>query len=264
MKDRREHQRIRVPERRILNALARALTGPHTLSGPGVRADFLASMERSPLAPLTTVLALAFGLAACTAPQRTAVAELPIDPNRRSPAELAREDGGKPPYTKADAAFMSGMIPHHAQAVLIAGWAATHGARSDIQVLCERIVVAQTDEITTMKSWLEERDEPVPSTTADHTGMAGMHHGTLMPGMLNADELASLNRARGAEFDRLFLVYMIRHHEGALTMVDALFNSPGAGQDEIVYKFASDVFADQSTEIERMERMLAAMPQPAR
>lgn len=219
-------------------------------------------MERC-LAPVFGV-ALTLALSACGAAQRSAIVELPIDPNRRSPAELAREDGGRPPYTRADAAFMSGMIPHHAQAVLIAGWAATHGARSDIQVLSERIIVAQTDEIATMQSWLSERGEPVPAASSDHANMPGMDHGPLMPGMLNGRELAQLDAARGTEFDRLFLTFMIRHHEGALTMVDALFNSPGAGQDEIVFKFASDVFADQSTEIDRMEKMLAALPQQPR
>jgi uncharacterized protein (DUF305 family) len=154
------------------------------------------------------------------------------------------------------------MIPHHAQAVLIAGWAASHGARSDVRVLCERIVVAQADEIATMQRWLRERGRTVPD--GGHHTMAGLQHDRLMPGMLNAQELAQLDSARGPEFNRLFLTYMIRHHEGALSMVDGLFGSPGAAQDDVVFKFASDVYADQSTEIDRMERMLAAMPAGAR
>ena len=90
--------------------------------------------------------------------------------------------------------------------------------------------------------------------------MDGVEHAMLMPGMLTDAELAQLDRARGVDFDRLFLTFMIRHHEGALTMVEQMFASPGAGQDDIVFKFASDVFADQSTEIDRMQKMLEALP----
>jgi uncharacterized protein (DUF305 family) len=165
------------------------------------------------------------------------------------------------PHTQADVHFMSGMIPHHAQAVVIAGWAATHGARSDVRILAERIVVGQRDEIALMQNWLRERNEPVPAADATHLRMTmnGMEHDMIMPGMLNAEELAQLDRARGTEFDRLFLTYMIRHHEGAVTMVDQLFGSPGAAQDDIVFRFASDVFADQTTEIDRMLTMLDSL-----
>jgi uncharacterized protein (DUF305 family) len=162
----------------------------------------------------------------------------------------------------ADAHFMSGMIPHHAQAVLIAGWAPSHGARSDVQILCERIVVAQRDEIALMQTWLRDRGQPVPDAKATHMKMMmnGMEHEMLMPGMLNDEELARLDKARGSEFDRLFLNAMIRHHQGAITMVDELFATAGAGQDETVFRFASDVYADQTTEIERMQKMLATIP----
>jgi len=162
----------------------------------------------------------------------------------------------------ADAHFMSGMIPHHAQAVLIAGWAPSHGARADVQILCERIVVAQRDEIALMQTWLRDRGQPVPDAKATHMKMMmnGMEHDMLMPGMLNDEELARLDKARGSEFDRLFLNAMIRHHQGAITMVDELFATAGAGQDETVFRFASDVYADQTTEIERMQKMLATIP----
>ncbi|MGH7503286.1 MAG: DUF305 domain-containing protein [Longimicrobiales bacterium] len=161
-------------------------------------------------------------------------------------------------YTAADVHFMSGMIPHHAQAVVMAGWAATHGARSDVRILCERIVVGQADEIVTMQNWLRDRGQKVPDAQATHLTMTmnGVEHDMLMPGMLTDEELAQLDRARGAEFDRLFLTFMIRHHEGALSMVDELFASAGAAQDDVVFKFASDVYADQSTEIDRMQTML--------
>jgi uncharacterized protein (DUF305 family) len=166
------------------------------------------------------------------------------------------------PHTPADAHFMAGMIPHHAQAVLIAGWAESHGARADVLVLCQRIVVGQRDEIATMRAWLTARGEPAPAADATHMRMSmnGMEHDMLMPGMLSPEQLAQLDRARGTEFDRLFLTFMIRHHEGALEMVDELFAAPGAAQDDVVFKFASDVYADQTTEIERMHSMLATLP----
>lgn len=171
----------------------------------------------------------------------------------------ARPDLVRYPYSQADIDFMQGMIPHHAQAVLIAGWAASHGARSELQVLCERQVVAQRDEIEFMRNWLRDRGEFVPAKDATHHRMKmnGMEHDMLMPGMLTAEQLAELDKARGPEWDRLFLKAMIAHHQGALKMVDDLFASYGALQDEDVYKLASDIHADQTIEIERMQKMLA-------
>lgn len=162
------------------------------------------------------------------------------------------------PISQADIDFMSGMIPHHAQAVLIAGWATTHTDRRDVKVLAERIVVAQRDEIKLMQTWLSDHGLPVPAADATHHKMkhGDMEHDVLMPGMLSEAELAQLNKARGADFDRLFLQFMIKHHEGALTMVDTLLKSYGAAQDDTVFRFASDVFADQTTEIEFMTKML--------
>ncbi len=165
------------------------------------------------------------------------------------------------PVNEADVEFMSGMIPHHAQAVLFAGWAESHGASPEIQRLCERIVVAQRDEIALMQTWLADRGLSVPPADATHHLMVvdGVEHRMLMPGMLNEQQLAELDRARGEAFDRLFLMNMILHHEGAIAMVDELFSSYGAAQDEVVFRFASDVYADQTTEIDFMEKMLAAM-----
>jgi uncharacterized protein (DUF305 family) len=162
------------------------------------------------------------------------------------------------PYNAADVEFMSGMIPHHAQAVIMAGWAPTHGARKDVAVLCERIVVAQRDEIALMRTWLSDRGEPVPdpASTRMKMKMNGMEHDMLMPGMLSDEEMAELDRARGPEFDRLFLIGMIKHHKGAIDMVDVLLKSYGAAQEESVFKFANDVFADQTIEIDRMNQML--------
>jgi uncharacterized protein (DUF305 family) len=167
---------------------------------------------------------------------------------------------GRLPYTDADVDFMAGMIPHHAQAVVMAGWAPSHGARADVAVLCERIVVAQRDEIAMMRGWLADRGQEVPDATSTRHKMKmnGETHEMLMPGMLSDEEMAALDRARGPEFDRLFLLGMIKHHQGAIDMVDVLFKAYGAAQDETVYKFASDVYADQSIEIDRMHQMLGS------
>lgn len=163
-------------------------------------------------------------------------------------------------HTAADVHFMSGMIHHHAQAVVIARWAPSHGASAELQRLCERIVVGQRDEIALMQGWLRDKGAPVPDASPGPMKMVmdGVAHEMLMPGMLSDDDMKQLDAARGVAFDRLFLTFMIRHHEGALTMVEELFASPGAAQDETVFRFASDVFADQSTEIRVMEQMLSA------
>jgi uncharacterized protein (DUF305 family) len=168
--------------------------------------------------------------------------------------------------SEADVNFMAGMIPHHAQAVLIAGWARSHGARNDVAILCDRIVVGQRDEIALMQRWLRDRGEEVPAADAmrHKMKMNGMVHEMLMPGMLNDEQLAALDKARGADFDRLFLEAMIAHHAGAVSMVNELLGAKNAGNDDIVYRFASDVFADQTTEIERMQKMLATVPASSR
>jgi len=202
------------------------------------------------------------GSSACAGTARSANTRLgpaTTSPSGRSPAAIAAADSGRPAYTRADADFISGMIGHHAQAVLMAGWAKSHGASASVQALCERIVVAQRDEIVFMQRWLRERREPVPDGDTSHMMMAGMDM-KLMPGMLTAEQLKELDAARGTDFDRLLLKYMIQHHEGAITMVNTLFGSSGAGQDEDVFKFASDVYADQTTEINRMNLMLQSVP----
>jgi uncharacterized protein (DUF305 family) len=143
----------------------------------------------------------------------------------------------------------------------MARWAPTHGASPSVVTLAERIINAQQDEIATMQQWLGDRRQPVPE--AKPVGMKmmmnGVEHVMLMPGMLNDEQLKQLDEARGKEFDRLFLTFMIQHHRGAVSMVQDLFGSYGAGQDEIVFKFANDVSVDQTTEIARMERMLALL-----
>ncbi len=176
-------------------------------------------------------------------------------------AQATAADSGRPPFNAADVRFMSGMIDHHAQAILMAGWAPSHGASASVRALCERIVVGQRDEIGLMQRWLRERGLPVPDGNASHAhDMPGMDHpAALMPGMLTPTQLAQLDAARGPEFDRLFLTFMIQHHQGAITMVNELFSANGATLDDLIFKYASDVNVDQTTEINRMGRMLAAM-----
>jgi uncharacterized protein (DUF305 family) len=165
---------------------------------------------------------------------------------------------GKP--NTADVNFMAGMIPHHAQAVLIAGWAPSHGASPAVQRLCERIVVAQRDEIQLMQNWLREKGQEVPAANSTRMRMTmnGMTHDMLMPGMLTDEELKALDASRGVDFDRGFLTAMIRHHTGAISMVDDLESAPGSRQDETVFRFSQDVYADQTTEIRVMTKMLEA------
>jgi len=182
-----------------------------------------------------------------------------INPSGRSPAAIPAADSGRTPYTREDVEFISGMIGHHVQAILLSSCAPTHGASSSVAGLAERILVAQRDEIAFMQRWLRDRREPVPDAGTEHMMMPGMNM-KLMPGMLTAEQLTQLDKARGADFDRLFLQFMIQHHEGALTMVDKLFAAHGAGQDEDVFKFAVDVHADQTTEINRMSLMLKSVP----
>jgi len=172
--------------------------------------------------------------------------------------ERARADSLRYPYTKADIDFMSGMIHHHAQAIQISRWAPTHGASPAVIRLTERIINAQQDEITLMQTWLRDRNQVVPEPNPAGMPMGHGHDAHVMPmaGMLTEDQLKQLDAARGEEFDRLFLTFMIQHHRGAVSMVKTLLASTGAGQDETVHKFASDVEVDQSTEIKRMLQML--------
>ena len=170
---------------------------------------------------------------------------------------------GAAPYNAADVHFLAGMIGHHAQAIQMAGWAPSHGASPSVRTLCERIVVAQNDEIAFAQRWLREHGEYVPPADPRGHVMQGMDHPMLMPGMLTPEQMAQLDAARGAEFDRLFLTFMIQHHQGAITMVHQLLAVPGAAENGPVNRFATDVFADQTTEINRMNLMLADLKRSA-
>src|SRR5262249_6313114 len=158
---------------------------------------------------MSAVSRLTIAIFLCAAALGSACASKPPSSLHATPPGL-----GHLPYSDADVDFMSGMIPHHAQAVIMAGWAPTHGARQDVAVICERIVVGQRDEIATMETWLRDRGLEVPDATSTRhkMKMGGMTHEMLMPGMLSDEEMAALDKARGPEFDRLFLEGMIRHH----------------------------------------------------
>jgi uncharacterized protein (DUF305 family) len=208
---------------------------------------------------------LAAALAACASSARGAVqaAPQPATGDQGELAALARAqaDSARRPYTEADIRFMSGMISHHAQAILMAGWAPSHGAGDAVRRLAARIINAQQDEIALMQRWLADRRQPIPEP--DPRGMKmvmnGVEHVMLMPGMLNEAQLGQLDRARGSDFDLLFLQFMIQHHRGAVSMVNELFGTNGAGQDQTAFKLASDVNVDQTTEIARMQNMLAVL-----
>jgi len=213
----------------------------------------------------TALLAVAAALAGCsTTPPPAAPAPRPAASTTTASAgattpSMTGTDGR--PITQADVHFMTGMIGHHAQAIKMSGWAESHQASPSIRTLAARIIVSQNDEIRFMQNWLRDRGQPVPDANPDHMQMSmpGMDHSMLMPGMLTPEQMAELDRARGADFDRLFLTDMMQHHRGAITMVEQLINSPGAAQDDVVFKFISDVNADQTTEIDRMNTMLAAL-----
>ena len=163
-------------------------------------------------------------------------------------------DLSKVQHTPADVKFMQGMIGHHAQAVDMVALLKSRTAREDMRLLGLRIELSQEDEIRMMQRWLEVRGQEIPGPHAMHA-----HGATLMPGMLTEEEMARLAEAKGAEFDRLFLEGMIKHHGGALTMVQELFATAGAGQEVEIFSFAADVDADQRMEIDRMGAMLNAI-----
>jgi uncharacterized protein (DUF305 family) len=192
----------------------------------------------------------------------------PPRPAALTPAQLVARDGGIAPYTAADVAFMQGMIGHHAQAVAMAAFAEPNRAASPVRVLAGRIAVAQADEIDFMIDWLTQRKQAVPPRDGSDHAAHGAHAGHdaaapgAMPGMLTPAQMDTLARARGQAFDWYFLTYMIQHHRGAIAMVDELMAARHAAHDDQVFKFVSDVVADQTTEIGRMELLLRTIPRP--
>ena len=212
---------------------------------------------------LSLLVTLAAGAACRTAhADRAAAADQPPPivqpgaPGQSSKVITAEQatDLSQVQYTGADIKFMQGMIGHHAQALEMVNLLKANSRSEDLKKLGLRIELSQDDEIKMMQRWLEVRGQPVPARNAMH-----MHGATLMPGMLTPDEMERLAAAKGAEFDRLFLEGMIKHHGGALTMVQDLLATPGAAQESEVFAFVSDVEADQRMEIDRMGAMLVMM-----
>ena len=202
----------------------------------------------------TPVLAVLLGAACRTGGHERAPAIVqPGAPGQASrPISVeAALSGSTVTATAADVNFMQGMIGHHAQALEMTALLPSRTVRPDMRLLARRIELSQADEITWMKRWLEVRGNAVPDSHAHHVPGA-----VLMPGMLTQEELTRLAEAAGADFDRLFLESMIKHHEGALTMVRDLFMTEGAGQETEIFAFASDVDADQRIEIDRMTALL--------
>ena len=166
-------------------------------------------------------------------------------------------------YTRDDVRFMQSMIAHHAQALTMAALIVNRTERPELLSLGERIAVSQRDEIAAMQRWLTLRHEVVPRPDAAHPHDAASMTGIYMPGMLSEAEMMDLEEAKGEAFERRFLAGMIKHHEGAIAMVRELFHSPGAGQESEIFRFASDVEADQRAEIARMRLLLDKLPKSA-
>ena len=206
-------------------------------------------MNRRFAAHLACVLACAVAAPAAAQPPRLVQPGAPGEATREITAEQATDTRGVR-HTEADVRFMQGMIGHHAQALEMVALIAGRTRNPDLKRLGQRIEVSQRDEMQMMREWLTRREEAVPDPHMHH------HPGSHMPGMLSDDQLQRLAAAQGPAFDRLFLEGMIQHHDGALTMVKALFATPGAGQEPDLFDFASDVEADQSMEIARMRALL--------
>jgi len=161
-------------------------------------------------------------------------------------------------YSVGDVMFLQGMISHHAQAMEMSVLVESRSNREVLELLAQRIRLSQEDEISMMQGWLQDRDLGVPTLDAHHADDY-----ELMPGMLTDEEMMELEVAEGADFDTLFLEFMIEHHLGAIEMVENLLDQQGAAQDPILYEFTSDVTSDQGSEIERMDAMLAGFsPDP--
>ncbi|WP_254431349.1 DUF305 domain-containing protein [Agromyces sp. Marseille-P2726] len=205
---------------------------------------------------LGVVAVLALGMTACTAdadPEPTQpVVQLgaPGQPNRTMSPEEA-EAIEAPAHVEADVVFMRNMIDHHYQAIVMTEFVDERTDDRDIRLLAERMKVSQEDELDLMAKWMQQRSQPIRGDGHDGHGAAEM------PGMLTDEQLDRLEAAEGAEFDRLFLEYMIQHHQGALQMVEELYRD-GGGQEPAIGEFARHVESDQGIEIARMQEMLAA------
>jgi uncharacterized protein (DUF305 family) len=216
-------------------------------------------------------LPCAFAYAAVQTDSGKPVVVQPGAPGAPSKTLPASTKATLPPASAADVAFMQGMIMHHSQAVEMTAMIASHTENKSLRELGAKISSSQTDEIKLMKRWLMARGEPIemPMPAMSGGNMAGMDmsHATmpvqtmpLMPGMLSPEQIDALRKAKGREFDHLFLVGMIQHHNGALTMVKDLFDTAGAGQDADLFNFATDADNTQRAEIRIMQDMLEKEP----
>ena len=217
------------------------------------------------------ILAVLFSLPVCAqqADPATPVVVQPGAPGQPTRTLPSSTRATLPPRSAADVQFMQGMIMHHAQAVEMTALIESHTFNRNLRSLGERISSSQSDEINFMKRWLEARGEPLPHVMPEtahtdmpsHSGPSGhASHSMIMPGMLTAKQIEALKKAKGEEFDRLFLSGMIQHHNGALIMVKDLFDTAGAGQDAELFNFATDVDSGQRAEIRIMHTMLGEKP----
>ena len=199
------------------------------------------------------------------APAKPAVVQ-PGAPGKRTRVLPSSTKARLPPVSTADIQFMQGMIVHHAQAVEMTALIESHTENKEVRSLGARISHSQADEIAFMKRWLVSRGQPISDPTNDmhkmHMNHENMSHEQMapMPGMLTPAQMEALSQARGEEFDRLFLVGMIQHHGGALTMVKDLHDTAGAGQEAELFNFATDVDSGQRAEIRIMQNMLEKTP----
>ena len=182
----------------------------------------------------------------------------PGQPTRRLPPSTRAT---LPPRSSADVQFMQGMIMHHAQAVEMTALIVSHTENKNLRLLGARISHSQSEEIRFMQRWLSTRGESLSLAMPEMPSM-DMSQPMLMPGMLTPKQMEALKKAKGAEFDHLFLTGMIQHHGGALIMVRELFDTAGAGQDAELFNFATDVDSGQRAEIRIMQNMLEAVARP--
>jgi uncharacterized protein (DUF305 family) len=215
---------------------------------------------------LLATAALAVLFAAAAAAQQPDPANTPVIVQPGAPGQPSRT---LPPSTRAtlperspaDIAFMQGMIMHHMQAVEMTALIASHTDNKDLRSLGARISSSQSDEIKFMRRWLAARGQSLSMPPPEKMDMAMPGQPmALMPGMLTSEQMEALRKANGANFDHLFLTGMIQHHDGALTMVQDLFDTPGAGQDADVFNFATDADNTQRAEIRIMQSMLEKKP----
>lgn len=215
------------------------------------------------LPAITLACLLSLPVSAQQAGPKTPVVVQPGAPGQPTKTLPSSTRATLPPHSPADVKFMQGMIMHHAQAVEMTALIESHTENKKIRSLGERISRSQSDEMNFMKRWLTARGEQVSPAMSHGPEMAGTHtpsHEMLMPGMLTAKQMDVLKKARGAEFDELFLKGMIQHHHGALVMVKELFDSAGAGQDAELFNFVTDVDSGQRAEIRIMQNMLGEKP----